>query len=81
LPLIVAAQLHLPLILRDIPVFREVAGGAGFYFPGETAANTAQYLKDWLALYQSDQHPKTIGLSYQLWQQSVEQIRVAMALI
>jgi glycosyltransferase involved in cell wall biosynthesis len=37
LPIIEAAQHGLPIVLRDIPVFREVAGEAGFYFPAHSA--------------------------------------------
>lgn len=33
LPLIEAAQYNLPILARDIPVFREVAGAAASYFP------------------------------------------------
>ena len=35
LPLIEAAQYGLPIIARDIPVFREVAGENAYYFCGE----------------------------------------------
>ena len=37
LPLIEAAHYGLPIIARDIPVFREVAGEHAYYFHGETA--------------------------------------------
>lgn len=39
LPLIEAAQHGLPVIARDIPVFREVLGSGGIYFP-KTATHT-----------------------------------------
>jgi glycosyltransferase involved in cell wall biosynthesis len=80
LPIIEAAQHGLPVVLRDIPVFREVAGEAGFYFPAHSAADTAQCLKNWLALYQAGTHPKSQGLAYQSWEQSVQQIRAVLAL-
>ena len=43
LPLIEAARRHLPIIARDIPVFREVAGDHAYYFHCdlENAANSA----------------------------------------
>ncbi len=34
LPLIEAAQHHIPMIIRDLPVFREIAGEHAFYFRG-----------------------------------------------
>jgi glycosyltransferase involved in cell wall biosynthesis len=80
LPIIEAAQHGLPVILRDIPVFREVAGEAGFYFPGNSSEDTAECLKAWLQLYQAGTHPKSSSLSYQSWEQSVQQIRTALAL-
>ena len=80
LPIIEAAQHGLPVILRDIPVFREVAGEAAFYFPGNSSEDTAECLKAWLQLYQAGTHPKSTSLSYQSWEQSVQQIRTALAL-
>jgi glycosyltransferase involved in cell wall biosynthesis len=80
LPIIEAAQHGLPVILRDIPVFREVAGEAGFYFPGNKPEDTAECLKTWLQLYQAGNHPKSTSLSYQSWEQSVQQIRTALSL-
>ena len=80
LPIIEAAQHGLPVVLRDIPVFREVAGDAGFYFSGRSAEDTAQCLKNWLALYQAGTHPKSGSLAYQSWEQSVQQIRTVLAL-
>jgi glycosyltransferase involved in cell wall biosynthesis len=80
LPIIEAAQHGLPVVLRDIPVFREVAGEAGFYFPAHSAEDTAQCLKNWLALYQAGTHPNSQGLAYQSWEQSVQQIRSVLAL-
>jgi glycosyltransferase involved in cell wall biosynthesis len=80
LPIIEAAQHGLPVVLRDIPVFREVAGEAGFYFPAHSAEDTAQCLNNWLALYQAGTHPKSQGLAYQSWEQSVQQIRAVLAL-
>ena len=90
LPIIESAQHGIPLILRDIPVFREVAGDAAFYFGGmahqadsssaQTVArlevqSTAQSIKTWLALYQNKQHPLSSGIRYNTWQQSVEQLK------
>jgi glycosyltransferase involved in cell wall biosynthesis len=37
LPIIESAQHGIPVMLRDIPVFREVAGDAAFYFGGAAA--------------------------------------------
>jgi glycosyltransferase involved in cell wall biosynthesis len=86
LPLIESAQFGIPLLLRDIPVFREVAGDAAYYFGGpagrqtaaEAAQDTAQSIKAWLSLYEAKQHPLSTGLKYNTWQQSVEQLQQSL---
>ena len=86
LPLIESAQYGIPLMLRDIPVFREVAGAAAFYFggpagrqtPSEAAQDTAESVKAWLSLYQAKQHPLSTGLKYNTWRQSVEQLQESL---
>jgi glycosyltransferase involved in cell wall biosynthesis len=45
-----AARHGLPIMARDIPVFREVAGEHAFYFAAEKP-DLAQAIKDWLRLY------------------------------
>ena len=47
LPLIEAARHGLPIIARDIPVFREVAGAHAFYFEGDSDV-LAEAIKQWL---------------------------------
>ncbi|MGC9208162.1 glycosyltransferase family 4 protein, partial [Acidithiobacillus sp.] len=51
LPLIEAAKHGLPIIARDIPVFREVAGDHAFYFQGESAKALSEAIRYWLILY------------------------------
>ena len=51
LPLIEAAQHATPIIARDIPVFREVAGDHAFYFDGLEASALADAIHQWLALW------------------------------
>lgn len=48
LPLIEAAREGLPILARDIPVFREVAGPGASYFRADTADQLAAVLRDWL---------------------------------
>jgi len=50
LPLIEAAQHKLPIIVRDLPVFREVAGEHAHYFSGNNASDLASEIKEWLML-------------------------------
>lgn len=70
LPLIEAAQHHLPIIARDIPVFREVAGTNAYYFVAETASDLAVHIQDWLRLFEAGGHPKSDTLQWLTWGES-----------
>jgi glycosyltransferase involved in cell wall biosynthesis len=74
LPLIEAAQHKLPVIARDIPVFREVASEHAFYFNGKEPADLAKAVREWLALYQSGRHPKSGDMQWLTWKQSTHQL-------
>ena len=70
LPLIEAAQHRLPIIARDIPVFREVVGAHAFYFNANTPNDLAKSIKDWLKRYQKNVHPKSDSISWLTWKES-----------
>lgn len=73
LPLIEAAKHALPIIARDIPVFREVALDHAFYFPNTALPeDIAQTIKVFLHLQKTASHPKTSSMPYLTWHQSVE---------
>ena len=78
LPLIEAARHKLPIIARDIPVFREVAGEHAFYFKGEKPDALAQAVKEWLTLYQKGKHPKSDAMPWITWAQSVERLKATL---
>lgn len=73
LPLIEAAQHSLPLIVRDIPVFREVAGEYASYFRGTKANDLADAVTAWLGL-PPEQRPASTNLPWLIWKQSVQQL-------
>lgn len=75
LPLIEAAQKGLPIITRDMPVFREVAGDHAFYFSGDSAEALAGAVKEWLRLHQAGQSPASTGMPWLTWAESAEQIK------
>jgi glycosyltransferase involved in cell wall biosynthesis len=58
LPLIEAARHNLPIIARDIPVFREVAGDHAYYFNSPDTQGLAQAIKQWLTLHREGLHPQ-----------------------
>lgn len=78
LSLIEAARHGLPIIARDIPVFREVAGEHAAYFQGESAQDLAAALKTWLEKYRAGQHPSSTGMLWATWRQSTEKLKAAL---
>lgn len=78
LPLIEAAHYEIPIIARDIPVFREVAGQYAFYFQGETPVELAEAMKEWLKRYKQGEHPKSAGMPYLTWCESTEKLKIAL---
>jgi glycosyltransferase involved in cell wall biosynthesis len=74
LPLIEAAQHKLPIIARDIPVFREVAGEHAHYFAGIEPQALAVSVKNWLALNAEGKAPQPAGMPWLTWDQSARQL-------
>ncbi|MGK9451000.1 glycosyltransferase [Acidithiobacillus caldus] len=78
LPLIEAAQHKLPIIARDIPVFREVASQHAFYFSGLAPEDLAKAVRDWLELYAQGLAPSSDDIPRLTWRQSVQQLLAAI---
>jgi glycosyltransferase involved in cell wall biosynthesis len=74
LPLIEAAQYKLPIIARDIQVFKEVAGNHAFYFQGTSTTDLAKDLQRWLALNVNCEIPKSTDMPWLTWKQSADQL-------
>jgi hypothetical protein len=74
LPLIEAAQHKLPIIARDIPVFREVAGEHAFYFTGLDPLVMANAIKDWIALDKIGKAPQSDKMQWLTWAESNQQL-------
>lgn len=80
LPLIEAAQHGIPIIARDIPSFKEVAGEYATYFentqnPKIVAAN----ITSWLQEYKLDRHSKKLSLQHTSWKQSASELRALLS--
>jgi len=75
LPLIEAAQHKLPIIARDIPVFREVAGEHAHYFRGLAADDLAKEIAGWLQLHAEGLHPTSDEMPWLTWRESAEQLK------
>ena len=74
MPLIEAAQHGLPIIARDIPVFREVAQDGALYFTGDAPEALASVIEQWLLLKQASNIPDVKSIKWQNWEQSSKQL-------
>jgi glycosyltransferase involved in cell wall biosynthesis len=74
LPLIEAARHDMPIVARELPVFREIAGEHAFYFSGMTGEDLASALRQWLALREQGTTPASTGMPWLTWAQSAGQL-------
>ncbi|HYD80944.1 MAG TPA: glycosyltransferase [Paucimonas sp.] len=74
LPLIEAARHGLPIIARDIPVFREVAQRHAHYFSGSAGADLAEAIRAWLRLQAEDKAPASSGMPSRTWAENAQQL-------
>lgn len=74
LPLIEAGQKGLPILARDLTVFKEVATDFASYFHGYSGQELAQAIEDWMALNQQQKAPQSLNMPFLSWQQSTEQL-------
>lgn len=81
LPLIEGAQHGLPIIARDLPVFREVAGDAASYFSGDGGDAIADSVQAWLGQWQAGTAPRPEGMRWQTWRESASQVLRALPLV
>jgi glycosyltransferase involved in cell wall biosynthesis len=72
LPVVEAARHGMPLLLRDLPVFKEVAGESARYFSGEDPEDLARVLDSWLLENEQSPIPPPTGLTTLTWEQSAE---------
>jgi glycosyltransferase involved in cell wall biosynthesis len=71
LPLIEAAQQKLPIIARDIAVFREVAGVHADYFPNRSEPEAlAETVQGWMSKFEQQTHPRSEAMPWLTWKQS-----------
>ncbi|CAN7710745.1 glycosyltransferase [Pseudoduganella sp. LjRoot289] len=74
LPLIEAAQHGIPILAREIPVFREVCGTHAHYFEADKPAQLATALRQWLELLRAGTAPASAGMPWLNWEQSAQQL-------
>jgi hypothetical protein len=75
LPIVEAAKRGVPLILRNIPVFREIAGRNAFYFEDSTSERiVSNAVKEWLELYEKGMHPRPDEIRIPTWEEAAEKV-------
>lgn len=74
LPLVEASRYDLPIIARDISVFREMLEDGAFYFLGNSPEDLANAVMDWMSLHRKGQLPRPTKMLGWTWAQSAEQL-------
>lgn len=72
LPVIEAAQKNLPVIIRDIPVFREIAGDHATYFNGSDPAILSDAIVTWIEQAKTGNIPQSSDINWLTWRESTE---------
>jgi glycosyltransferase involved in cell wall biosynthesis len=81
LPLIEAAQHKIPIIARNISVFKEVAGEHAFYFEGLAPENLSDAIRKWLELNSRGAAPSSRDMPWLSWKQSAHQVQMKLGLV
>ncbi len=75
LPIVEAARHKIPIIARDIPVFREIAGESAFYFHNSDEPSVlSEAILKWLEMFHKNTHPKPDGIDILTWSESAEML-------
>ena len=74
LPLVEAAHVGLPILARNLPVFREIGGPHATYFSGFDGASLARAIEDWLAAHADGRTPDSSGIVPLTWADSARQL-------
>lgn len=74
LPIVEAARHGLPMIARDIPVFREVAQTHAYFYAGGSAAALAAAVQAWLVLFADGRAPDSSQIRRTSWAESTRQL-------
>lgn len=74
LPIIEAAYYNLPIITRDLHVFREIAQQNAFYFAGLAGEDLVNAIIKWLDLHATGNVPSSDKITYLTWEENVRQL-------
>ena len=74
LPIIEAARNNLPVLARDIPVFREVGGSGVSYFNDDSPSAFSKEIKSWIQRVESREIPDIKNVRPISWKESAQQL-------
>lgn len=63
-----------PLILRDLPVFMEIAGEHAFYFHGNSHLDLQERIEEWIILYRQNKIPDSAQIKLNTWEECSNKI-------
>lgn len=72
LAIIEGAKYKKPLILRDIPVFREIAKENAYYFSGFSGESLAKSIESWVKLFRNGKVPESKNIEVLSWSESTK---------
>lgn len=79
LALVEASNYQKPLIIRDLPVFREIVGDNAFYFSGFEPDDLAEKIKEWIEQYRNNTYPKSCKYT-ETWETCTKKICEILAI-
>lgn len=74
LPLVEAARHGLPILCRDLPVFREIAGEHAAYFSSRDAESLVAAIRNWLEAYRHGTVVPARDVRALTWKQSAQEL-------
>lgn len=80
LPLVEAAQNRLPIIARDIPVFREVLGDNAVFFSNTEENSLAKAIEMWISSYDQGDINAGFDIPVFSWKQNVDKLKIFLSL-
>ncbi len=79
LPLVEAAAHGLPILARDLPVFREVAGVGADYFTGASGTELAAAIEAWLHRWREGRVADPRDVTQATWRDSADALKKLLA--
>ena len=75
LPIVEGAQKGIPMIIRNIPVFKEVAGANATYFNGVKGDDLAIVVENWIEGYKLGSFIKSSEIQWITWATSAKNLK------